>query len=124
MIGSNGAGKSTCLKSIIGLVKTEAEAIWFDGEPIGGDSDTSDRLERYRHDSGGPSTFPSLTIEENLLIGAYSKRRGQWNLDSIYQSFRLSGNGEHRQHRTFRGSAADGCYRQGADGKPQAPPLR
>ena len=38
MIGSNGAGKSTFLKSISGLVRAEAEAIYFDGEAIGGDA--------------------------------------------------------------------------------------
>ena len=87
MIGSNGAGKSTFLKSIIGLVRAEAEAIYFDGEAIGGDS-------TYRIVSRGVSMvpegrrlFPSLSVEENLSIGAYSKRKGPWNLEAVYTIF-------------------------------------
>src|ERR1700675_1047575 len=87
MIGSNGAGKSTFLKSIIGLVRAEAEAIYFDGEAIGGDA-------AYRIVSRGVSMvpegrrlFPSLSVEENLSIGAYSKRQGPWNLEAVYRVF-------------------------------------
>src|SRR6202022_238979 len=87
MIGSNGAGKSTFLKSIIGLVRAEAEAIYFDGEAIGGDA-------AYRIVSRGVSMvpegrrlFPSLSVEENLSIGAYSKRKGPWNLEAVYAIF-------------------------------------
>ena len=87
MIGSNGAGKSTFLKSIIGLVRAKAEAIYFDGEAIGGDP-------AYRIVSRGISMvpegrrlFPSLSVEENLAIGAYSKRQGPWNLDAVYTLF-------------------------------------
>lgn len=87
MIGSNGAGKSTFLKSVIGLVRAEAEAIYFDGEAIGGDS-------AYRIVSRGVSMvpegrrlFPSLSVEENLSIGAYSKRKGPWNLEAVYTIF-------------------------------------
>ena len=87
IIGSNGAGKSTFLKSIIGLVRAEAEAIYFDGEAIGGDP-------AYRIVSRGISMvpegrrlFPSLSVEENLAIGAYSKRQGPWNLDAVYTLF-------------------------------------
>jgi branched-chain amino acid transport system ATP-binding protein len=87
MIGSNGAGKSTFLKSIIGLVRAEAKAIYFDGEAIGGDP-------AYRIVSRGVSMvpegrrlFPSLSVEENLSIGAYSKRQGPWNLEAVYTIF-------------------------------------
>ena len=87
IIGSNGAGKSTFLKSIIGLVRAEAEAIYFDGQAIGGNS-------AYRIVSRGISMvpegrrlFPSLSVEENLSIGGYSKRRGPWNLETVYGVF-------------------------------------
>ncbi len=87
IIGSNGAGKSTLLKSITGLVRTKAEAIYFDGKAIGGDP-------AYRIVSQGISMvpegrrlFPSLSVEENLLIGAYRKRQGPWNLEAVYAIF-------------------------------------
>ena len=87
IIGSNGAGKSTLLKSITGLVRTKAEAIYFDGEAIGGKP-------AYRIVGLGISMlpegrrlFPSLSVEENLSIGAYSKRRGPWNLEAVYAVF-------------------------------------
>jgi branched-chain amino acid transport system ATP-binding protein len=87
IIGSNGAGKSTFLKSIIGLVRAEAEAIYFDGQAIGGNP-------AYRIVSRGISLvpegrrlFPSLSVEENLSIGGYRKRQGPWNLEAVYTIF-------------------------------------
>jgi branched-chain amino acid transport system ATP-binding protein len=89
IIGSNGAGKSTFLKSIVGLIHSKADAIYFDGQAIGGNP-------AYRIVSQGISMvpegrrlFPSLTVEENLLVGAYLKRPGPWTLDTIYQIFPL-----------------------------------
>ena len=87
IIGSNGAGKSTFLKSIVGLVRAKAEAVYFDGQAIGGNP-------VHRVVSRGVSLVPegrrlfrSLTVEENLSIGAYSKRKGPWNLETVYSIF-------------------------------------
>src|SRR5271169_4680927 len=87
MIGSNGAGKSTFLKSIIGLVRAEAEAIYFDGEAIGGDSAHRIVSRGVSMVPEGRRLFPSLSVEENLSIGAYSKRKGPWNLEAVYTIF-------------------------------------
>jgi branched-chain amino acid transport system ATP-binding protein len=87
MIGSNGAGKSTFLKSIIGLVRAEAEAIYFDGEAIGGDPAYRIVLRGVSMVPEGRRLFPSLSVEENLSIGAYNKRKGPWNLDAVYRIF-------------------------------------
>lgn len=87
IIGSNGAGKSTFLRSLAGLIRNAPGAIRFKGEYIG--SLPANRvLERgIALVPEGRKLFPSLSVEENLLIGAYSKRPGPWNLERIYALF-------------------------------------
>ncbi|MDH4565265.1 ABC transporter ATP-binding protein [Pseudomonas sp. BN414] len=87
IIGSNGAGKSTFLRSLAGLIRNEPGAIRFKDEYIG--SLPANRvLERgIALVPEGRKLFPSLSVEENLLIGAYSKRPGPWNLERIYSLF-------------------------------------
>lgn len=87
IIGANGAGKSTFLKSIAGLMDTKSGAILWDGEPVG----HLPAHEMVRRGvilvPEGRRIFPSLSVEENLLIGAYRKRPGPWNLAEIYDLF-------------------------------------
>ncbi|QEY62763.1 ABC transporter ATP-binding protein [Metapseudomonas lalkuanensis] len=87
IIGSNGAGKSTFLRSLAGLIRNDSGAIRFKDEYIG--SLPANRvLERgIALVPEGRKLFPSLSVEENLLIGAYSKRQGAWNLERIYGLF-------------------------------------
>ena len=87
IIGSNGAGKSTFLKSIIGLVRAKAEAIYFNGKAIGGNPAYRIVAQGISMVPEGRRLFPSLSVEENLSIGAYSKRQGPWNLEAIYAVF-------------------------------------
>jgi branched-chain amino acid transport system ATP-binding protein len=83
MIGANGAGKSTLLNAIAGLRPAPAETIRFDGEPVG------DRPAYDRAAAGivlvpeGRHVFPSLSVTENLKIGAYARRRGPWTLRRV-----------------------------------------
>jgi len=87
IIGANGAGKSTFLKSIAGLLTNRAEAIEFDGQAIG-DLHANRVVERgIALVPEGRRLFSSLTVEENLLMGAWSKRPGQWDLQRIYGLF-------------------------------------
>lgn len=87
IIGSNGAGKSTFLRSLAGLIKNQPDAITFKGQVIG-DLAANQVLERgIALVPEGRKLFPSLSVEENLLIGAYSKRPGPWTLARIYQLF-------------------------------------
>jgi branched-chain amino acid transport system ATP-binding protein len=79
VIGANGAGKSTLLKSIAGLMPARRDAIVFDGDPIGD-------LPAHRVVARGIALvpegrrlFPSLTVEENLLIGGQIRRPGPWS---------------------------------------------
>ena len=87
VIGANGAGKSTLLKCIAGAMRSRRDAILFEGEPIG---------DRPAHEvvargialvPEGRRLFPSLTVEENLLIGGQFGRPGPWNLRRIYALF-------------------------------------
>jgi branched-chain amino acid transport system ATP-binding protein len=73
LIGANGAGKSTMLNSIVGLVKTAAGSILWNGEDITG-RDTKDIVSRgLALVPEGRHVFPNLTIEENLRLGAYAR---------------------------------------------------
>jgi len=87
IIGANGAGKSTLLRSIAGLMPASRASVVFDGEPIGD-------LPAHRVVARGIALvpegrrlFPSLTVEENLLIGGQVRRPGPWRLERIYELF-------------------------------------
>ena len=87
VIGANGAGKSTLLKSIAGLMHPHHGNILFDGAIIT-DSPAFDVVARgIAMVPEGRRLFPSLTVEENLLIGGQSRRGGPWSLARIYQLF-------------------------------------
>jgi branched-chain amino acid transport system ATP-binding protein len=87
MIGANGAGKSTFLKTVCGLLKAGPDAIVFDGQPIGGVAPGKIVQRGIAMVPEGRRLFPSLSVEENLLMGAYAKRTGPWNLDAVYALF-------------------------------------
>lgn len=87
VIGANGAGKSTLLQSIAGLLRSRRDAIMFDGEPIG-DVPAHARVRRgIALVPEGRRLFPSLTVEENLIIGGQLRRPGPWTLPRIYELF-------------------------------------
>ncbi|MBF2714112.1 ATP-binding cassette domain-containing protein [Agrobacterium vitis] len=88
VIGANGAGKSTLMRSIAGVIAGRPEMILHRGEPIG-QLAAPDVLRRgIALVPEGRKLFPSLTVEENLLIGSYGRKgRGPWTLESIYALF-------------------------------------
>jgi branched-chain amino acid transport system ATP-binding protein len=87
IIGANGAGKSTFMKALTGLVSTRAEQVRFNGEPIGG-LRPGDIVKRgLALVPEGRRLFPSLSVEENLKMGAFAGRAGPWNLDRLYGLF-------------------------------------
>jgi branched-chain amino acid transport system ATP-binding protein len=87
MIGANGAGKSTLLNTIAGEMRPSQGTVAFAGTPLAGWS--ADR----RVGLGialvpeGRRLFPSLTLEENLLVGAHRGRRGPWNVARVLELF-------------------------------------
>jgi branched-chain amino acid transport system ATP-binding protein len=87
IIGANGAGKSTFLKAVTGLLKVQQGAVRFEGKPIGGMAPGRIAAAGIAMVPEGRRLFPSLSVEENLLMGAYTKRPGPWNLEAVYRLF-------------------------------------
>jgi branched-chain amino acid transport system ATP-binding protein len=87
VIGANGAGKSTFLKALTGLVKVSRESVQFDGEPIGSLAPGQIVKRGLAMVPEGRRLFPSLSVEENLLMGAFAGRRGPWSLQRLYKMF-------------------------------------
>lgn len=87
IIGANGAGKSTLLKVIAGLVPVQGGVLRYDGDAI-------DRLRVHERVRAGISlvpegrrVFPSLSVAENLQVGAYRGRPGRWDLGTVQELF-------------------------------------
>ncbi len=91
LIGANGAGKSTTLKSIVGLVKPSGGAVTWNGETLTGLA-TKDIVSRgVCLVPEGRRVFPNLTVDENLTLGAYS--RSDWpaiakDREKVFRLFR------------------------------------
>lgn len=87
VIGANGAGKTTLLRAISGALATAPESVVFDGQPIG--RKTPHEIVRLgiAMVPEGRRLFPSLSVEENLLLGTHSERSGPWTLKRVYQLF-------------------------------------
>jgi branched-chain amino acid transport system ATP-binding protein len=88
IVGANGAGKSTFLKTIAGLLPRPASAVRLDGRDVGA-------LPAFEIVKLGVALvpesrrlFPSLSVEENLLVGAYGRQiDGPWTLAAVYRLF-------------------------------------
>ena len=87
IIGANGAGKSTFLKAIAGLIHGPADSVVLDGRPIGAWPAAEIVKLGIALVPEGRRLFPSLTIEENLLIGCYGRKAGPWTLERVYALF-------------------------------------
>ena len=88
LIGSNGAGKSTTLKTIAGLVKPKSGSITFQGEPLLGKSTDQIVSRGVTLVPEGRRVFPNLTVEENLRIGAYLRKESiRDDLARVYDLF-------------------------------------
>jgi branched-chain amino acid transport system ATP-binding protein len=73
LLGANGAGKTTTLRAICGMVRTQGDLI-LGGEPINGLA-TEDIVRRgVAHVPDGRGTFMELTVEENMRLGAYTRK--------------------------------------------------
>ncbi|MBN9050710.1 MAG: ABC transporter ATP-binding protein [Rhizobiales bacterium] len=87
VIGANGAGKSTLLKTFAGQLHPRAGTLRFAGEAVG----TLPAFAMVRRGVAlvpeGRRLFPSLSVEENLLIGAQAGRPGPWSLQRVFDLF-------------------------------------
>jgi len=87
IIGANGAGKSTFLKALTGLVPSRPEQIRFNGAAIGGRPPGEIVKRGIALVPEGRRLFASLSVEENLLMGAFARRPGPWTLQRLFQLF-------------------------------------
>jgi branched-chain amino acid transport system ATP-binding protein len=87
VIGANGAGKTTFLRAVAGVLPTAPEMVMFDGRPIGHLTPHDVVRLGIAMVPEGRRLFPSLSVEENLLLGAHSERAGPWTLKRVYALF-------------------------------------
>jgi branched-chain amino acid transport system ATP-binding protein len=101
LIGSNGAGKSTTLKTISGLLRPREGEIWFDGQRLDGTPAHEVVVRGISQAPEGRRIFPRMTVRENLEMGAFQRQKGaerDTDFERVYTLFprlkeRLSQNG-------------------------------
>jgi branched-chain amino acid transport system ATP-binding protein len=109
VIGANGAGKSTLLKSIAGMMPPRRGDILFDGVTIGGAPAFDVVARGIALVPEGRRLFPSLTVEENLLIGGQSRRPGPWSLTRVYDLFPVLAERRHLPAPSLSGGQQQMC---------------
>src|SRR6188768_3750981 len=90
LIGANGAGKSTTLRAISGLLKAEGGSIKYEGEEIANEAPRKIVARGISHVPEGRMIFANLTVHENLLMGGYLRKdRSKFNeqFDFIFGMF-------------------------------------
>ena len=88
LIGSNGAGKSTTLRSISGLTPPREGTIRFEGEEIGGVAPQDIVSRGISQSPEGRHVFPRMTVRENLDMGAYLRRDSHTgDIERVYELF-------------------------------------
>ena len=88
IIGANGAGKTTLMRAIAGVLPSAPGQVVFDGQPIGALPAEAVMTLGIAMVPEGRRLFPSLSVEENLLIGAHGRKAaGPWDLPAIYDLF-------------------------------------
>jgi branched-chain amino acid transport system ATP-binding protein len=86
LLGRNGAGKSTMLKSLMGVVTPRAGSVKFDGQEIAGKKSHSIALAGMQLVHEDRRIFGSLNVEENLVLAGLTAQN-KWPLDRIYDMF-------------------------------------
>jgi branched-chain amino acid transport system ATP-binding protein len=104
IIGANGAGKSTYLKAVAGLIRGDPWSVVFDGEPIGALPAAEIMRRGIALVPEGRRLFPSMTVEENLLVGRYGREKeGPWRLETVYALFPHLKERSHQSSTTLSG---------------------
>ena len=107
IIGANGAGKSTFLRSVVGQLASAREQVTFEGEPIGHLPAHEIVRRGIALVPEGRLLFPSLSVEENLRLGAYGRRAGPWRIERVHELFPVL-----RERRATPGTALSGGEQQ------------
>ncbi len=89
LIGANGAGKSTTLKTVSGLLRSKTGSIVFEGQDIGSAAPHKLVAHGLAHVPEGRRVFLQMTVEENLEMGAYTQKSGNvsGHLARVYELF-------------------------------------
>lgn len=108
IIGANGAGKTTLMRSLSGVLQNAPEMILLDSQQIGAFSADEVMPLGLAMVPEGRRLFPSLSVEENLLIGTYGRKvHGYWCLETIYDLFPIL-----KERRNNPGTALSGGQQQ------------
>ena len=94
LLGTNGAGKSTTLRAISGLLKPVSGEIWFQGERLDGLAAHKVVERGIAQSPEGRRLFRQMTVEDNLKLGAYSRRDSagvRADMDRVYDLFPVLG---------------------------------
>ena len=89
IIGANGAGKSTILKTLVGLLRSKTGDIFFEGQSIAKLSPAGIVQQGIALVPEGRRVFPRMSVEDNLLLGAYARKDNEVSRDinRIYEMF-------------------------------------
>ncbi|MBT3628792.1 MAG: ABC transporter ATP-binding protein [Rhodospirillaceae bacterium] len=106
LIGANGAGKSTTLRTISGLKRATTGGVWFDGKRI--DKLAPEKIVRMgiAHVPEGRQIFPDLSVNENLITGAFLRRDKdgiQRNLEEVHEHFPVLKERRNQRAKTLSG---------------------
>ncbi|MBG6163784.1 branched-chain amino acid transport system ATP-binding protein [Labrenzia sp. EL_195] len=108
IIGANGAGKTTLMRSISGVLTNRADAVTFNSDRIGSAHAADIVKKGIAMVPEGRKLFPSLSVEENLLIGAHGRKvTGSWTLETVYDMFPVL-----KERRLNPGTALSGGQQQ------------
>ncbi len=106
LIGANGAGKGTTLRTISGLKRATSGGVWFDGERI--DQLAPEKIVRMgiAHVPEGRQVFPDLSVTENLLSGAYLRKDREGiarDLEEVHEHFPILRERRNQRAKTLSG---------------------
>ncbi len=105
LIGTNGAGKTTTLRTLSGLLRPASGSITFDGKELSSVPAHKIVSLGIAHSPEGRRLFPRMSVEENLMLGAYSRKDKdlQTDLDEVYELFPILGDRRAQAAGTFSG---------------------
>ena len=106
LIGTNGAGKTTTLRTISGLLRPSGGEIWFEGKRIDSTAAHQIVMLGLAHSPEGRRIFPRLTVEENLMLGAFARKDAggiRKDLQAAFDLFPILGERRKQPSGTFSG---------------------
>lgn len=113
IVGPNGTGKTTLLLAISGMVKPKSGEVIFDGEDIAGVSADQIVRKRIAHVPEGRRLFPTLSVRDNLLLGAYSRECSSAeiarDLDYVFDTFPILAERSNQVATTMSGGEQQMC---------------